>query len=418
VNASPTTKTTKAPAGELDLPLKLAMRRVFWGMNYATRINLKLALPGDRRTSDELSDVDCVAFSTGADFSVRLLIADCKSGGRVSPAARAFWLAGVRDFFGADRAYLVLAREIPKGVREMAGRLDLDILGAADRQILENVHGPHSPAAPFFEVEGITRLQQLATGMDKGLQALVGFREHDFWTLPEERRLQRLIVELRKAAPKLDCKQKAHQLLVVDLLFLFALALLGACRFVSAVSLADPREALLVYLLGGPEQTRSRRQQLRDLDGALGALGKSVDVPKDVLAALKLEPAYFDELAETVTRFLRRPRDAQRVLRYLEWWAQAQVGLDAPPVVTALGPSYGDYTRKLAADLARTCFAAAGLGRDWMKIATAAGDGIGAEATAATDESHAGESAPEVDPVAKAETESGTGADAAQLRLP
>jgi hypothetical protein len=363
----------KAPAGEQDLLLKLAMRRVFWGMNYATRINLKLALPGDRRTSDELSDVDCVAFSTGADFSVRLLIADCKSGSRVSPAARAFWLTGVRDFLGADRAYLVLAREIPKGVREMAGRLDLDILGEPDRQILENVHGPNAPAAPFFEVTGVIRLQQLATGLDKRLDALVRFREHDFWTLPDERRLQRLIVELRKAAPKLDSKQKAHQLLVLDLLFLFALAVLGACRFVSALSLADPREALLVYLLGGPEQTRSRRNQLRDLKAALE---KGGELPKDVLVALKPEPAYFDDLAETVTRFLRRPRDAQRILRYLEWWAQAHVGLDGPPGATVLGPSYGDYTRKLAADLARTCVTAAGLGPDWVKIATAAGNGV------------------------------------------
>lgn len=406
----------KVPAGEQDLPLKLAMRRVFWGMNYATRINLKLALPGDRRTSDELSDVDCVAFSTGADFSLRLLISDCKSGAKVSPAARAFWLGGVRDFFGADRAYLVLSREIPKGVREMAGQLDLDILGEADRQILENVHGPKAPAAPFFEVPGVRRLQELATGLDKKLESLVRFREHDFWSLPEERRLQRLIVELRKAGPTLNAKQKAHQLLVLDVLFLFAIAVLGACRFVSAVSLGDPREALLVYLLGGPEQTRSRRNQLRDLESALGALGKNVDVPKEVLAALKLEPPYFDELAETVARFLRRPRDAQRILRYLEWWGQAQVGLDAPSVVTVLGPSYGDYTRKLAADLARTCMSGAGLDQDWMKIATAAGHRNESEAagplenTSAKDEALGMETG-DADDAASAE------ADAAQLRL-
>lgn len=364
-------RAPKAPAGEQDLLLKLAMRRVFWGMNYATRLNLKLALPGDRRSSDELSDVDCVAFSTGADFSLRLLIADCKSGGRVSPAARAFWLAGVRDFLGADRAYLILAREIPKGVREMASRLELDILGEADRQILENVHGPNAPAAPFFEVAGATRLQQLASGMDKRLEPLLRFREHDFWTLPEERRLQRLIVELRKAAPNLDPKQKGHHLLVLDVLFLFAIAVLGACRYVSATSLAEPREALLVYLLGGPEQTRSRRLQLRELEATLNP----GELPTDVLAALKPEPAYFDDLAETVTRFLRRPRDAQRILRYLEWWAQAHASLGAPPGAEVLGAPYGDYTRKLAADLARTCFAGAGLSPDWIKIATAAGDG-------------------------------------------
>jgi hypothetical protein len=364
-------KTRKAPPGERDLPLKLAMRRVFWGMNYATRVNLKLAVPGQGRVAEELSDVDVVAFSTGADFSVRLLIADCKSSAKVSPAGRIFWLAGVRDYFGADRAYVVLQREIPGGAREAAGRLGIDVLAENDRQILENVHGPHAPPAPFFEIGGVERLQQLASNLDKKLERLVRFREHDFWALPEERRLQRLVVELRQAAPTLDASQKGHRLLVVDLLFLFALGLLGACRFVSSVSLADPREALLVYLLGGPEQTRARRRQLTDLEAAMRKLGEAV--PAEVFADLRIEPAYFDALVETVARFLRRPRDAQRVLRYVEWWAQAQLGLDGPPAAK-LGPGYADYTRKLVADLARTCFAAAGLHSDWLKLADEAGN--------------------------------------------
>ena len=365
----------KAPPGERDLPLKLAMRRVFWGMNYATRVNLKLALPGQGRVAEELSDVDVVAFSTGADFSLRLLIADCKSSAKVSPAGRIFWLGGVRDFFGADRAYVVLQRGVPLGAREAAGRLGIDVLGEDDRQILENVHGPHAPPAPFFELDGMARLQQLTGDLDSKLEPLVRFREHDFWALPEERRLQRLVVELRRAAPRLDATQKGHRLLVVDLLFLFALGLLGACRFVSSTSLADPREALLVYLLGGPEQTRARRRQLQDLETAIRKLGEKA-VPAEVFAALRVEPAYFDDLAETTARFLRRPRDAQRILRYLEWWAQAQIGLDGPPA-TKLGTGYADYTRKLASDLARTCFTAAGLKDEWMKIAADAGNGVG-----------------------------------------
>jgi hypothetical protein len=217
-----------APAGERDLGLKLAMRRVFWGMNYATRLNLLLALPGSRRTADELSDLDCVGFSVGGDFSVRLLIADCKSGGKVSPATRLFWLAGVRDFFGADRAYAVLMRDIPDGVREQAGRLGVDVVGDADRQILENVHGQHAPAAPFFEMAGAVRLQELAKGLDGRLEPLIRFRDHEYWHLPPERRMQRLLATLRDAGPVLDVRQRAHVMLVVDLLFLLALSLLGA----------------------------------------------------------------------------------------------------------------------------------------------------------------------------------------------
>lgn len=127
-------------------------------------------------------------------------------------------------------------------------------------------------------------------------------------------------------------------------MFLFAVGLFGACRFVSSTSLADPREALLAYLLGGAEQTRARRAQLADFEAAMHKLGDVV--PAEVLTALKVQPAYFDTLAETVAHLLRRPRDAQRVLRFLEWWAQVQIGSNGPPA-TSLGPGYAEYTRKL-----------------------------------------------------------------------
>ncbi len=365
-------RTPKAPPGELDLLLKLSMRRIFWGMNYATRLNLKLALPTGQRT-EELSDLDCVAFSTGADFSVRVLIADCKSGQKVSAATRAFWLAGARDFVGADRAYLVLQRSIPPGVRELGGSLALDILGDADRQILENVHGQFAPAVGPFELAGAIRLQALLTQVDKKLESLNRFREHDYWYLPPERRLQRLIVELRAAGPVLKTEQLAHRVLVLDLLFLFALSVLGACRYVSAVSLHDPKNALLEYLLGGPAATRERGQQLSALKGGVAALEMAGAASPKLLDSFELEPPYFASLAETVARFVRRPRDSQRVLRYVEWWSQAQEGLGLPPASEKLGATYGQVTQKLVSDMARTCFSAAGLGADWIAIANRAG---------------------------------------------
>ncbi len=382
-------RTPRPPAKELDLPLKLAMRRVFWGMNYATRLNLKLALPAGSR-SEELTDLDCVAFSTGADFSIRMLVADCKSGQKVSPASRAFWLAGARDYVGADRAYLVLQRQVPDAVRELAANLSLDLLGESDRTILENVHGQHAPNVDMFEIEGAMRVQGLLSQLDKRLERLNRFREHDYWHLPAERRLQRLIVELRTAAPSLKPDQLSHRVLVLDLMFLFAVALLNACRHVSAVSLSDPREALLQYLLGGPALTRERRQQLGRLRASLEELHEAGAVPRELVASTKLEPDYFDSLAETVARLLRRPRDAQRILRYVEWWAHAHEGIGAPSAPEALGQAYGAYTQKLVSDMTRTCFAAAKLDKRWMAIANGAGampqpDDRDREATAADD---------------------------------
>lgn len=364
-------RKARPPKWEQDLGLKLAMRRVFWGMNYATRLNLILALPGPRRAAAELSDLDCVGFSVGGDFSVRLLIADCKSGGRTSVASRLFWLAGVRDFFGADRAYEVVVRDIPAGVREQASRLGVDLLGDSDREVLENVNGQMAPAAPFFDIQGAVRLQDYERGLDKRLNRLVQFRDHEYWHLPPERRLQRLIAAIREAGPVLDVHQRAHVVLVVDLLFLLTLSLLGACRSVSAVSLADPRQALLSYLLGGNEQTRSREESLRVLVSALESLSdRGVEIPDDILAAASVEPPYFNDLAEVVTRLLRRPRDAQRLLRYFEWWGQAELALGAPSAEVVLGSPYGEFTRKLASDISRMCFKAANLGREWHGLLT------------------------------------------------
>jgi hypothetical protein len=363
------------PAGEKDLGIKVSMRRVFWGMNYATRLNLLLALPGSGPVADGLSDLDCVGFSVGGDFSVRLLVADCKSGRRVSPAARLFWLAGVRDFFGADRAYAVLMRKIPESVREQAGRLGVDVLGDEDRRILENVHGPQAPSGPFFQVHGAVELQQLSKGLDKRLQNLVRFRDFEYWHLPPERRIQRLLAALRDAAPHLEAESRAHVVLVIDVLFLLTLSLLGACRYVSSVSLADPKGPLLDYLLGGPEQARTRKQSLATVVTVLeGLADQGIELPPGVLDD-KVEPSYFDALAEAVTRMLRRPRDAQRLLRYLEWWGQAQIGLDGPPVGDALGDAYRDYTRKLVGDIGRMCFSAAEMDRSWHELVATAGNG-------------------------------------------
>lgn len=365
-----------APPGELDLELKLAMRRIFWGMNYATRVNLLLALPGSARKPEELSDLDCVGFSVGGDFSVRLLIADCKSGSKVSPATRLFWLAGVRDFFGADRAYAVIKRRVPESAREQAGRLGVDVVGDDDRQILENVHGRLAPPAPFFAVGAAVKLKGFGTGLDRRLQPLVRFRDHEYWYLPPERRTQRLLAAVRDAGPVLDTAQRGHVVLMLDLLFLLALSLLAACRYVSATSLADPKRALLTYLLGGSEQTRTREEGLNQLLELLrGLRDQGVDAPEEMLEGLTIEPAYFDSLAETVTRMLRRPRDAQRVLRYIEWWGQAQVALGAPPVAEVLGAPYGEFTRKLVGDIGRMCAGATGLGRPWQQLLGAAGNG-------------------------------------------
>jgi hypothetical protein len=133
---------------------------------------------------------------------------------------------------------------------------------------------------------------------------------------------------------------------------------------------------LLTFLLGGAEQTRAREKGIQDLVGALrGLREQGVAVPDDALHGVTVEPPYFDDLAETVTRLLRRPRDAQRVLRYIEWWGQAQIGLGGPSVVDGLGSVYGDYTRKLVGDIARLCVSAARLGKGWAVLATSAGNG-------------------------------------------
>jgi hypothetical protein len=213
------------------------------------------------------------------------------------------------------------------------------------------------------------KLQSFAVGQDKRLDRLVRFRDHDYWYLPPERRIQRLLVELRSANKVLNINQRAHVVLVIDLMFLFTLALLGACRHVSASSLADPREALLDYVLGGSELARARKQGLSDLAVGLKGLESQVEFPSEVLESLTVEPPYFAALAETTTRLLRRPRDAQRLLRYIEWWGQAEIGLGATSVVDALGAPYGDITRKLVGDIVRMCFDAAALEREWLVLA-------------------------------------------------
>ena len=108
---------------------------------------------------------------------------------------------------------------------------------------------------------------------------------------------------------------------------------------------------------------------------------RGVEVPTDALQRASVEPPYFDALAETVARMLRRPRDAQRLLRYFEWWGQGEIGLGAVAVDEALGAAYGEYTRKLVTDIVRMCFGAANLDKEWLGLVTGAA-ARGAEAKA------------------------------------
>ncbi|MDQ4145681.1 MAG: hypothetical protein M3198_18435 [Actinomycetota bacterium] len=365
-----------APHGEQDLLLKVAMSQIFWGMTCATRLNVKMSFPGQRSTPEELSDLDCVGISVGPDFSVRILVADCKSGKKVSPATRAFWLAGVREFMRASRGYLVLERTVPRGVRELASRLSLDVLGQDDLAILLNVHGSNAVTPNHLNVATVERARMLGSNLDKKLASLVEFKEYTYWTLPQDRRAQRSIVELRKVAPLLDSARLEHRVLVLEGLFLFALAMLEGCRYVSAVSLSDPGEALLEYHVGGPAAKRERGTQLSSLEKSIDRLSKSVQVPKELRGKFQLEPAYFDDLAETVVRLLRRPHDAARVLRYIEWWTYAQevAGLES---LASQVEAYAGYSRKLVSDLARTYFTGGGLTGGWLTMAKSAGAPLG-----------------------------------------
>jgi hypothetical protein len=355
---------------EHDLDLKLTVRRLYWLEGMSTRLNVKLrthvaGAPSSRAKTEEFTDLDVLGISQSAGGKVVSAIGDCKTV-RKQANERCFWLRGVADFFEAETAHLVRSHDVPVSTRQLATRLNLGVLTTDDlRATLAWFDGGSvTPGIELlFDRNSIARQNQLISGVDNKLSRLTDYRDFGYWIVEPHRTIDGVIHNLSIARELLNPKDPAHRSLVLDMVWLFCLALSHAASHVRDTYAANVELALQQYMFGGPAGLRDKQQQAAVLDQLLRSKGTAR--PK-----VQVFPEYFPGLLETVTRHVRRPALGVEIMRYAEWLtlAASDKDLRTTPVAAVYGPRYEPVAGKLLGDTIQFLVGAAALDRGFADL--------------------------------------------------
>lgn len=344
---------------EEDLQLKAQIRQLFWAMGFSTRIDVPMRAfvpPTRSRTRlgvEEYTDLDVLAVGMSPDFRVVTVIADCKTSLRRA-TERMFWLRGLKDFFGADNAYLVRAGEVPAAVRQLATRLDLSVVAPDDLALLQRGHVSSAESLDvLFDVDRISRYHHALTTLDKRLGGLLEYRQFDYWVYDEHINLQQVIAHLGEAGRHLDPSNRIHCALFCDYAWLFALAIAHAVQHIRRAHIGDIDMALQEYIFGGQLGLREKQRVAAILRRVAGREGSSENL--DIL------PTYYPPLLELITRFVRNPQALMPVMRYAEWLGEAVAADSVAPAQKVFGSRYHPIGGKLLADVCGFLVAAAEL---------------------------------------------------------
>lgn len=349
---------------ELDLGLKVGVRRLFWAMGMSTRLDVQLrgfspAPTGSKersRAPEAFTDLDVLGFSVADGYDIATSIADCKTS-RKESTSRMFWVRGVADLFRADHAYLVREHEVSDAARQLSARLGVTVLTADHLRRTQEFYKEALPALDgplglLFDRDAAAAHLSAFRGLDRRLKPLLDFREFDFWVIDEHRAPVQLVAHLTAAGRHLDPRDPAHAALVLDLAWLCLLSMIRVTEHVRRAFLADPDRALQEYLFGGAPGLKEKQETARLLQG----------VAPEGTGVLHHLPGYYGQMRELTVRLLRRPRHMQAALRHLELSSALAAARRPDPLAKILadGP-FDAVAAKLASDVAGFLVSAAGL---------------------------------------------------------
>ncbi len=340
------------------------MRRAFWAMGAATRVDVKLSAIVPRTRSrtrapyEEWTDLDVLGVEYSPLSGLAFTVADCKTlKGRVTE--RVFWLRGVADLFGARSAFLVRDEEIASAARQLALRLGIAAVDPTDRAgLVEQAGEVMLPAAgSFLAAEQLQRWMVATTQTPDTAKSLQRYRRAYYWTLPRRRNLTQLPAYLQAASRLLRPDEQWCLLLVLDLAWLYLVALLGAVEDVVRLQVADGRGSLAQIVTGSEFEFREKERLAARIKELIAELAPE---RVDRMSKFPVLPDYFDQLSDLASRLLRRRDLGVGALRVLEFVGVETIAGRGVTWVEAF-PHRDVVEAKLASDVIRFLVKAAGL---------------------------------------------------------
>ncbi|MYE53034.1 MAG: hypothetical protein F4X81_16400 [Gammaproteobacteria bacterium] len=244
---------------------------------------LEVVVPSASTLSDSaevLTDLDVVGIQADTDGVLRCVFFDCKSSARMSPVNRAFWAAGVKNYVGYDRAYVILKSDPVSSHRFSALSCDVDLHSESSFKDLGRRLDEAFPCDQCYQ-SSIDRWQLVCQAYKKNQWS----KETEFiaqsgvplssapWIS-----FRHIIAELLRTKGNYDPNKNEHLAIYLDVLasvmILWCVLAKDISRFFDSSMGRDSFESVLRYYLWGGREGYQMRQQVAKL-----ARKKTTDLP-------------------------------------------------------------------------------------------------------------------------------------------
>lgn len=324
---------------DLDLNYKLKVSAAFRKMGYTVfqEVDLSTFSYQPKYQRKQVSDFDVLGLLVEPDFGTTTAVAECKT---IEERAMEMLLKlkGLKEFFKADKAYLVQKR-IDVNAREVAR--DMGIWCLDDRNLAILLKG--LDVKDDFDVVAERQIYMEKERISKELknehQRAHEYLRYDFWTLPAYRNIINLLRHAKLISERIETGKHSDIVLCHLLATNLAVAIIRLTLDVMRFDNANIEIGVRNRIHGG---TRERR----DREALYDAVAKII--PN---AGLSAEPEFLPGLCELVARFINASAPASQAIRCLDHLTRQQV---LPSYSESAGKAeavFGDRTLKLARDL-------------------------------------------------------------------
>jgi hypothetical protein len=326
-------------SNDQDLIYKLKVSAAFRKMDYAVfqEVDLSTFSYQPKYQRKQVSDFDVVGLLLEADFGTTIAVAECKS---IEEKAMEVLLKlkGLKEFFHADKAYLVQKR-IDVNAREVARDMGIWCLDDANLALL--LHGLEikDEVDVFAEREVYFEKARIAKELKDEHQKAHEYLRYDFWTLPAFRNVINLLRHANLLADKVNAIKQNDIVLCHLLATNLSVAICRITLDIMRFDNSDVETGVKNRIHGG---TRERR----DREALFDAIGKMVPDSR-----LSVEPSFLPALSELVARFINASAAASQVIRCLDHLTRQKVWPDYAKVAGEATQLFGERTLKLAHDV-------------------------------------------------------------------
>jgi len=334
------------PRQDLDLELKLRMRRIFWKMGFFCPLEVMVSAweyETDKR--HDVTDIDVLGIRFSSDLRVTNIIADCKSGREA--AGRLLWLRGAIDLLDASAGYFVKNRLHPN-TRAIASKLNIATLDLDNLVLLEKqVDVSNVPS--LIGNPDVYKLQQSLWGLhlqkasklnnsEARMKRVYQYYDYNFWFIEPHRNIITSVENISSIRDRIVSGDQRSELLFYRIAALFAVSLLQAGHDVISKNVSEVSSFARQYVFGGTLALREREKFFELLKRYTG---------EDV----RLEPPYFPALLELINTIVRHSGQSADCPRYIEAVGLQKISGTPLDVKSFFGMTYDEGTLKVAKDI-------------------------------------------------------------------